>query len=88
LDVFVVKDEADFCLAFECDLGGTEVGLEVVAAPKGDFEGGGEGDGGGRGGNGSVGMNSGSSSVTERDKGGGRTSRAKKTSEKKKVEHK
>ena len=87
--MFVVKDEADFCLAFECDSGGgTEVGSKAVAVAKGDFEGGGEGDGGGRGGNGSGGANSSSSSVTERDKCGGRTSRAKKKSEKKKVEHK
>ena len=76
--MFVVKDEADFCLAFECDSGGTEVGSEAEAVAKGDFEGGGEGDGGGRGGNGSGGANSSSSSVTERDKCGGRTSRAKK----------
>lgn len=77
--MFVVKDEADFCLAFECDSGGsTEVGSKAVAVANGDFEGGGEGDGGGSGGNGSGGTNGSSSSVTERDKGGGRTSRAKK----------
>jgi len=80
--VFVVKDEADFCLAFECDSGGTEVGSEAVAAARGDFEGGGEGDGGGRGGNGSGGINSSSSSVTERDRGGDRTSRARKKNQK------
>lgn len=82
MDGFVVKDEADFCVAFKFNLGGTEVGAEVlVAGGKGEFEGGGEGVGGGRGGNGSSGMRC-SSFVTERDKGGGKTSRKKQNSEK------